>query len=73
MDKWGGQDTDYGWADPKNLENGQIYTLDNRRLAAYCLADRPTIPQPTFVPENVVKREKWKFTTNNLGTDIKIV
>jgi hypothetical protein len=69
MNAWGGSDTDFGYADPANLEDDQIYSLDNRRLVAYQRAGRQ-IPAPAFVPIPTVKAEKWKFTTKDQGRTI---
>ena len=53
-----------------NDANGKIWTLDNRRLAAfeYAEVDVPYISATAKEIEN----ELWKFTTNNGGTSILI-
>lgn len=69
MDEWGPL-TEHGFTgDPKNLENGEIYTLDHRRLVAYQLADRKTIPVQ-WANLTEVRENSWKFTTPNGGRSI---
>jgi hypothetical protein len=69
MDDWGPK-TRYGYTgDPRNLENGAIYTLDNRRLVAYQEAGRDSIPIEWADPADVF-RERYKFSTPNCGTSI---
>jgi len=72
MDAWGPMTFEQYTGDPKNLENGQLYTLDNRRLAAYRRAGRTQIPKPQIVGNDVVSREVYKFSTKNKGVDIAI-
>jgi hypothetical protein len=69
MDDWGALSQGGFTGDPKNLENGAIYTLDHRRLVAYRLAGKKTIPVQ-WVSLDVVKDNRWKFTTSNGGRSI---
>lgn len=80
MDEWGPQSktrpdgTVYS-GDPRFLENGQIYTLDNRRLAAFRMANEMganlEIPVQGVSYEEI-KKQSWKFDTKNHGHDISI-
>jgi len=64
MDEWGPL-TQIGFTgDPKNLDNGEIYTLDHRRLVANRLAGRKTVPVQ-WASLSVVRDNRWKFTTSN--------
>jgi hypothetical protein len=58
--------------DPKNLENGEVYTLDHRRLVAYRAAGRDTIGVEWANPR-LVRDQRWKFTTTNGGRSIAVV
>ena len=49
MNGWGPKTYKGYTGDPKNLENGKIYTLDHRRLVAYREAGRDTIPIKNYV------------------------
>lgn len=69
MDEWGPLSQSGFTGDPRNLENGQIYTLDHRRLVAYRLAGRKTIPVQ-WASLTVVRDNRWKFTTLNGGRSI---
>ena len=69
MDEWGRLSNHGFTGDPKNLENGQIYTLDHRRLVAYQHAGRKTIPVE-WADLSVVREDRWKFTTLNKGISI---
>ena len=69
MDDWGPLSHEGFTGDPKNLQNGKIYTLDHRRLVAYRLAGRKTIPVQ-WASLNVVRDNRWKFTTPNGGRSI---
>lgn len=69
MDEWGPLSARGFTGDPKNLDNGEIYTLDHRRLAAYRLAGRKTIPV-AWATLDVVRDNRWKFTTSNGGRTI---
>lgn len=69
MDEWGPLSERGFTGDPKNLENGEIYTLDHRRLVAYRMAGRKTIPVQ-WVSLTVVRDNRWKFTTSNRGRSI---
>lgn len=69
MDDWGPVSRDQFTGDPKNLENGEIYTLDHRRLVAYRAAGRKTI-QVEWVNLRLVMDQRWKFTTANRGRSI---
>ncbi|MEP0852957.1 DUF4157 domain-containing protein [Funiculus sociatus GB1-A4] len=74
MNNWGSMPKYGHIGDPKNLEDGQTYTLDNRRLAAYQQAGRNAIPAQMITDnENLIKEQRWKFTTKNYGKSIKIV
>jgi len=73
MDAWGplsAQDFN-AVGDPKNLEDGQVYTLDNRRVYAYQQAG-VLMPKPQVVPDEVARRERWKFSTRSQGTSIML-
>jgi RHS repeat-associated protein len=61
----------YGPYSGRNLLNGAWYTLDNRRLMAYQLAGRSSIPVK-IVSEGSAWREAWKFTTNTWGLIARI-
>jgi len=50
--------------------NGKIWTLDNRRLAAFEYAG-VDIPY-TSITASTVQKESWKFTTQNGGASIRI-
>jgi hypothetical protein len=63
----------FGVSDPANLEVGQIYTLDNRRLYAYQQAGRSAMPGGQFVPANVAVQEAFKFTTRDRGASAVLV
>jgi len=69
MDEWGPLSQIGFTGAPKNLDNGEIYTLDHRRLVAYRLAGRKTIPVQ-WVGLSVVRDNRWKFTTLNGGRSI---
>jgi hypothetical protein len=69
MDDWGPLTRAQFTGDPKNLENGEIYTLDHRRLVAYRGAGRKTIPVE-WVNLRLVMDQRWKFTTANRGRSI---
>ena len=69
MDEWGPLSQIGHTGDPKNLDNGEIYTLDHRRLVAYRLAGRKTIPVQ-WTSLSVVWDNRWKFTTSNGGRSI---
>jgi hypothetical protein len=51
-------------------KNGQLYSLDNRRLYAFQQANVPirTIPATT----DEIANESWKLTTINDGTSIRV-
>lgn len=69
MDEWGPM-TRFGYTgDPKNLINGEIYTLDHRRLIAYRRAARKSIPVE-WADLNIVRDQRWKFTTTTGGFSI---
>jgi len=53
-----------------NLENGQWYSLDNRRLYAYQEAKRDYIPHQIINDVDIIREEGWKFTTTNFGTSV---
>ncbi len=57
---------------PKNLEIGQIYSLDNRRLLTYRLAGRDTIPIQWVDPIEVYNW-RFEFTTENFGITIEVL
>ena len=69
MDEWGPLSQEGFTGDPKNLAKGEIYTLDHRRLVAYRLAGRKTIPVE-WAHLSVVWDNRWKFTTTNGGHSI---
>jgi len=71
MDEWGPLSRDHYTGDPRNLEIGEIYTLDHRRLVAYRLAGRKTIPVE-WVNWRLVRDQRWKFTTPNRGRRIAL-
>jgi hypothetical protein len=49
---------------------GAIFTLDNRRLEAF---RRAGIPVPyRWATDDEVEAERWKFTTRNGGTSIRV-
>ena len=50
--------------------DGQLFTLDNRRLEAFRRAEVP-IPYRMATPEEAAA-EAWKFTTRNSGTSIRV-
>jgi len=50
-------------------KNNMVFTLDNRRLFAYQMADMEI---PYFKLEKIPKKEIKKFTTQNKGTSIKV-
>jgi len=62
----------YPIGDPKNLEVGQIYTLDNRRLLTYRQAGRTTIPVK-WATESQVWENIHEFTTAVSGRTIEIL
>lgn len=69
MDEWGPM-TRFGYTgDSKNLINGEIYTLDHRRLIAYRRAGRKSIPVE-WADLNIVRDQRWKFTTTTGGFSI---
>ena len=72
MDKWGPLAHESFVGDPANLENGEIYTLDHRRLVAYREAGRSTIAVEWADPR-LVRDQRWKFTTANGGRRIEAV
>ena len=69
MDDWGSLSQGNFAGDPKNLDTGEIYTLDHRRLVAYRMAARKSIPVQWTSP-TVVRDNRWKFTTTNGGRSI---
>ncbi len=67
MEDWffeeGAQIENGRWSgDPSNLENGKIYSLDNRRLYAFQKAGITGIPV-RFATKEEILAEMWKFTT----------
>jgi hypothetical protein len=72
MDEWGPLTRNLFAGDPKNLENGEIYTLDHRRLFAYRTADRKTIPIE-WADLRIVRDQRWRFTTKDGGRSIAAV
>ena len=58
--------------DPKNLINGRIYTIDNRRLYAFRQAGMPDIPTEWASPRDI-ERLRWHFTTGNGGFAILLL
>jgi hypothetical protein len=69
MDEWGPLTRNLFTGDPKNLENGMIYTLDHRRLVAYRRAGRETIPVE-WANLRLVRDQRWRFTTPDRGQSI---
>jgi hypothetical protein len=69
MDEWGPLVRNLFTGDPRNLENGEIYTLNHRRLVAYRRAGRKTIPVE-WANLSVVRDQRWRFTTTNRGGSI---
>jgi hypothetical protein len=66
MDEWGPA-AGFGYTgDPKRLVNGEIYTLDHRRLLAYRRAGRKSIPAQ-WADLNLVRDQRWKFSTPDGG------
>jgi hypothetical protein len=53
---------------PFNLQVGEIYTLDNRRLATYRNAGRSDMPV-RWATNQEIQDEMWKATTPNYGRD----
>ena len=50
--------------------NGQLFTLDNRRLEAFRRAG-VDVPYRMATPEEIMN-EMWKFTSRNGGTSIRV-
>ena len=71
MDEWGPLERNLFMGDPKNLEIGEIYTLDHRRLVAYRAAGRKTIPVE-WANLRLVRDQRWKFTTLDRGRSIAL-
>jgi len=69
MDEWGPLARNLFTGDPKNLQTGEIYTLDHRRLVAYRAAGRKTI-QVEWANLRLVRDQRWKFTTPDRGRSI---
>lgn len=69
MDEWGPATRSGYTGDPKNLANGETYTLDHRRLAAYKQAGRKSVPVQ-WADLNTVRDQRWKFSTTNGGISI---
>lgn len=64
----------YGFTgNTNNLENGQWYTLDNRRLYAYQQAGRDYISYEIVTDLRTIQREGWKFTTGNFGIGADLI
>ena len=57
--------------DPKNLEIGQIYTLDNRRLYTYRLAGRTDIPFEWATVDEVYAN-RFEMSTPDYGHTIEV-
>ncbi len=55
--------------DPINLENGQVYSLDNRRLYTFQQAGVSEIPVEWAREEEIYSR-RWHFDTPNWGISI---
>ena len=74
MNAWG-RGTRYGHSGaPANLENGQVYTLDNRRLYAFQQAGITDIPvEPVDNYPELIRIQRYKFSTTNGGADIECV
>jgi RHS repeat-associated protein len=51
--------------------DGNLYTLDNRRLVAFQQAELPEVPYRMATPQEV-RAEDWKFDTKTDGLSIKI-
>ena len=51
-------------------KDGKLFTLDNSRLEAFRRAEL-NVPYKMATPEEVIA-ERWKFTTKNDGTSIRI-
>ncbi len=69
MDEWGPMTGLRYTGDPRNLVNGQIYTLDHRSLVAYKRAGRKSIPVE-WVDLKAVRDERWEFSTPDGGISI---
>ena len=70
MDEWGPLSQNGFSGDPRNLDSGEIYTLDHRRLVAYRMAARKIIPVQ-WASLSVVWDNRWKFTTPNGGRSLR--
>jgi hypothetical protein len=55
--------------DPQYLANGQVYSLDNRRLYVFQQAGVTDIPVE-WAPLEEIRHEIWKFDTQNKGISI---
>ncbi len=58
--------------DPQYLADGQIYTLDNRRLYTFQQAGVSEIPVTWVDDIGAIMREIWKFDTQNEGISINV-
>lgn len=70
MDKWGPMVYKDYVGDPMNLANDLIYTLDNRRLATYVLAERETVPV-RWANIRRIREKSYEFDTRNFGVWIE--
>jgi RHS repeat-associated protein len=59
------------WGDPANLENGRVYSLDNRRLYVFQQAEVTDIPVK-WVQMREIYKTRWHFDTPNGGTSIEV-
>ncbi len=69
MDEWGPLEKYGHRGDPVNLIDGEIYTLDHRRLVAYRMAGRDSIPV-RWATLDEIRSDRFKFSTPNGGTSI---
>lgn len=71
---WGSVTKNGYTGDTANLENGQWYSFDNRRLYAFQQAGITDIPVVDVSGQiNVIQSEGWKFTTSNYGSSIELL
>jgi RHS repeat-associated protein len=80
MDEWGpangpGRLSRFS-GDPENLENGKVYSLDNRRLAALQRAGVTSVRVQWMEDEqngmDIVQETRWHFSTTDYGQTIFI-
>jgi hypothetical protein len=70
MDSWPTTTHPKGYkGDFRNLENGQIYAINNRSLTVHTLAQTDPLPVRWASQADIVKYS-YEYTTPNLGTSI---